>query len=84
MASELVVRGRVELPTFRFSGVADAQLRQDVLVVRGCLGLRQGADGLSALPSRLPSEIPADLPLSWRGVTIADNTLSKSVGVRSR
>jgi hypothetical protein len=31
--------------TFCFSGVADAQLRLDVLVVRGCLGLGQGADG---------------------------------------
>jgi hypothetical protein len=31
------------LPTFRFSGVADAQLKLDILVVRGCLRLRQGA-----------------------------------------
>ena len=29
-ASELVVRGGVEPPTFRFSGVADAQLKRDV------------------------------------------------------
>ena len=56
-------QGRIELPTFRFSGVADAQLRLDVLVVRGCLRLRQGAGGWSSLPSRLPSEMTADLPL---------------------
>ena len=31
--------------TVRFSGVADAQLRPDVLVVRGCLRLCQGAGG---------------------------------------
>jgi hypothetical protein len=31
--------------TYGFSGVADAQLRLDVLVVRGCLRLRQGAGG---------------------------------------
>ena len=30
---------------FRFSGVAYARLRMDVLVVRGCLRLRQGAGG---------------------------------------
>jgi hypothetical protein len=34
-----------DLPIFRFSGGADAQLRPDVLGVRGCLRLRQGADG---------------------------------------
>jgi hypothetical protein len=39
--SVAVVRDRIELSTFRFSGVADAQLRLEVLGVRGCLRLRQ-------------------------------------------
>jgi hypothetical protein len=37
----MVVRGRVELPTFRFSGVADVQLTADVqeyVAVCGCVG----------------------------------------------
>ena len=40
-ASDLVVRGGVEPPTFRFSGVADAQLTADVqeyVAVCGCVG----------------------------------------------
>ena len=40
MKTSLVVRGRVELPTFRFSGVAYAQFRPDVrecLAVYGCV-----------------------------------------------
>jgi len=36
---------RVRLPTFRFSGVAHAQLRVDVLGVGGCLWLPQGVGG---------------------------------------
>jgi hypothetical protein len=42
-----VVRGRVELPTFRFSGVADSQLspaKQEGLAVRGCASLALAAD----------------------------------------
>ena len=42
----MVVRGRVELPTFRFSGVADAQLRPDVreyLTVHGCVRVLRSA-----------------------------------------
>jgi hypothetical protein len=42
-----VVRGRIELPTFRFSGVADRQLspvKQECLAVRGCASLALAAD----------------------------------------
>jgi hypothetical protein len=37
-------------PTFRFSGVAYAQLRLDVLGVRGCLRPRQGAEDCRRKP----------------------------------
>jgi hypothetical protein len=42
VCSEGVVRGGVEPPTFRFSGVADAQIRPDAreyVAVHGCVGV---------------------------------------------
>ena len=50
------------VPTFRFSGVAYSQLRLDVLVVRGCLRLRQGADGCRRCRHGCRQRCPADLP----------------------
>ena len=71
MLVKLVVRGRVELPTFRFSGGAYAELRLDVLVVRGCLGLRQGADGCRCCRHGCRQKCLADLPPPRRGVKLA-------------
>ena len=78
-----VIRATEVLPlTFCFSGVADAQLRPDLreyMAVHDCV--RAPTTAVAAV--RLPSETRADLPLLGRGVDVAANMLSKSVGLGS-
>jgi hypothetical protein len=73
---KLVVRDRIELSTFRFSGVADVQLRLDVrgyAPVHGCLGALMVAAvavtvavGDVSGPSASRPESQAPRSLRWR------------------
>jgi hypothetical protein len=73
-----MVGDRIEPPTFRYSGVADVQLRPDVreyLAVYGC----DKALMTAVVAVAVASEIPADLPLPRRGSQAACATRESSL-----